>query len=108
MGLPVITLDGPNYHQRISKTVLHHAGLDDCIAQDEASYVRIASQIAQNVPRLSELRQRAAHLRSAPNSLCDGAAYALRFEKALLQDLKRRSMLGENWLTRLRHLMSEG
>jgi protein O-GlcNAc transferase len=104
MGLPVITLDGPNYHQRISKTILHHAGMSDCIAHTEAEYIAIASSTAQNLNRLKEIRQNAIYLRNKPGGLCDGKAYAERFELSLLNSFSRRDMLGDAWRERLEWL----
>ena len=108
MGLPVITMDGPSYHQRISRTILHHAGLADCIANTNDEYVGLASAMAQNLERLRALRQQAHTLRLALGGLCDGAAYARRFEKALLEAFDRRRLLGGTWTSRLTILHMEG
>jgi predicted O-linked N-acetylglucosamine transferase (SPINDLY family) len=105
MGLPVVTMNGPGYHQKLSATMLHHIGLQECIAESEEEYVSIASSLARDVNRLRLLRQNAQYLRTAIGGLCDGKAYALRFEKALLKAMHKRDMLGDDWMKRMEDLM---
>lgn len=56
MGVPVITLPGRTAAGRAGKSILANAGLHDLIAANPDDFVRIASEIAANFDRLSELR----------------------------------------------------
>jgi predicted O-linked N-acetylglucosamine transferase (SPINDLY family) len=75
MGVPVITLPQETYYSRASLTMLHHAGLDPCVAADQADYVDRAARLAHDLPRLAELR---AGLRAqlATSPLCDASRFA--------------------------------
>lgn len=56
MGAAVVTLAGDTHRSRMGASILAHAGLPELIADSEEAYVRIASDLARDVPRLSELR----------------------------------------------------
>ena len=56
MGVPVITLAGRTHASRVGVSLLTNAGLPELIAQDADDYVRIATQLAHDLPRLTELR----------------------------------------------------
>ena len=60
MGVPVVTLVGDVYHQRMSYSILKNCGteVDDLIAFDLDDYVRKAAAIAKDVSRISDLRQK--------------------------------------------------
>lgn len=56
MGAPVVTLAGESPVGRQGVSFLTNAGLSELIAADVASYVRIAVELANDLPRLSAIR----------------------------------------------------
>jgi predicted O-linked N-acetylglucosamine transferase (SPINDLY family) len=56
MGVPVVSLRGPSYHQRISHSILNHAGLGDLSCETTEEFVRTAVALANDVGRRRELR----------------------------------------------------
>ena len=55
MGVPVLTLAASQTHAgRVGVTLLRHVGVPGLIASNEADYVRIATELAANMPRLAE------------------------------------------------------
>lgn len=91
MGVPVVTLVGEVYFQRISYTLLKNVGIDleDLIAFTEAEYVEKAVALAANPARIIELR------RSIPESLktsilCDPLRLTRHMESAYLEGWDRK------------------
>lgn len=70
MGVPVVSLCGERPVSRAGLSQLNHLGLPELVAFTEDQFVKIASQLANDIPRLAELR---AMLRS-------------RMEKSVLMD----------------------
>jgi protein O-GlcNAc transferase len=56
MGVPVVTLAGKKAVGRGGVSILTNIGLTELVAQNETEYVRIAAALANNLPRLSQLR----------------------------------------------------
>ncbi len=56
MGVPVVTMPGATVVGRAGVSQLMNLGLPELIAQDAASYVAIAANLARNPARLTELR----------------------------------------------------
>jgi predicted O-linked N-acetylglucosamine transferase (SPINDLY family) len=56
MGVPVVTWPGPRFESRHSFSHLSNAGLTETVARDLDDYVRIAAELASDLPRLAELR----------------------------------------------------
>ena len=56
MGAPVITLEGSTYVTRQAASLLNQVGLHDLIARTPDEYVAAAIRLAENLPRLKELR----------------------------------------------------
>lgn len=56
MGVPVVTLRGPSYHQRISHAILNHAGLGDLSCGTREEFVETAVALANDVERRRQLR----------------------------------------------------
>ncbi len=80
MGVPVLARgDGRNWADRLSASVLVHAGLGEWVAKDRADYVRIAVQRAQDIAGLAALR---ATLRDrfAASPVMDGTRLAREIE----------------------------
>ena len=82
MGVPVVTMAGDRHAARVSASLLHAAGLQDWVADSEASFARLATELARDRAGLAHwragLRER---LRASP--LMDAAAYAGRLHAAL-------------------------
>ncbi|OFX14051.1 MAG: hypothetical protein A2516_04075 [Alphaproteobacteria bacterium RIFOXYD12_FULL_60_8] len=80
MGVPVVTWPQTPMVSRWSASQLKALGLSDLIAQDAGDFVRIARELALDIPRLEavrlNLRER---LRASP--LCDGALRARQIER---------------------------
>lgn len=61
MGVPVVTQVGNTVAGRAGWSQLNNLGLSELAALDEDSFVDIAFNLATDIPRLSELRQRLRH-----------------------------------------------
>jgi predicted O-linked N-acetylglucosamine transferase (SPINDLY family) len=83
MGVPVVSLRGTSHAGRMVASVLDGLGLTDLIAEDAASYVRIASELCEDTRRLKALR---AGLRSRMEGtpIRDEAGFTRAFESACL------------------------
>jgi predicted O-linked N-acetylglucosamine transferase (SPINDLY family) len=56
MGVPVVTLAGTTHASRVGVSLLRNIGLQELIAEIPEEYVRIATELAGDLPRLSHLR----------------------------------------------------
>lgn len=56
MGVPVVSLCGESYHQRISHAILNHAGLGDLSCGTSEEFVCTSVALANDVERRRELR----------------------------------------------------
>jgi predicted O-linked N-acetylglucosamine transferase (SPINDLY family) len=56
MGVPVVSLVGPAFYERLSRSILTNAGLGDLCAPDLEGYVAIATRLAADVDRRRALR----------------------------------------------------
>jgi predicted O-linked N-acetylglucosamine transferase (SPINDLY family) len=83
MGVPVVTLAGQRYVERISASKLKAIGLQDLIAGSPEEYIRKACLLARDPGKRGELR---AGLREkmAQSALCDGEGLARSMEAAYL------------------------
>jgi len=81
MGVPVVTLAGKTHVSRVGVSILSNIGLGELVANSEGEYVRMAAELARNLPRLSgqrvSLRQR---MRASP--LMDAARFTGNMEAA--------------------------
>jgi protein O-GlcNAc transferase len=82
MGVPVVSLAGESHVSRVGVSLLTNAGLPELIAESPEEYVRIAAELAGDLPRLEELcgglraRMMASPLMEAPRFARDmEAAY---------------------------------
>jgi predicted O-linked N-acetylglucosamine transferase (SPINDLY family) len=81
MGVPVVALAGNRHAARVGVSLLTHLGLPELIAKDEADYVRIAVELARDLPRLAAMRQ-GLRERVESSPLCDGASFTRDLEEA--------------------------
>ena len=56
MGIPVVTLTGKTAVNRGGVSILTNAGFPELIAETSADYVRIAADLATDLPRLAKIR----------------------------------------------------
>jgi len=56
MGVPVVSLAGPSCVTRLGVAALVQVGLEDLVTETPAAYVEAAVRLAQDLPRLRELR----------------------------------------------------
>jgi predicted O-linked N-acetylglucosamine transferase (SPINDLY family) len=56
MGVPVVTLAGNAHVSRVGASLLSNVGMPELVAHSQNEYVRIASDLAHDPGRVSELR----------------------------------------------------
>jgi predicted O-linked N-acetylglucosamine transferase (SPINDLY family) len=81
MGLPVVVLAGRTHVSRVGVSLLTRIGLSELIAQTPEQYVEIAAELANDVPRLAELRS-SLRDRMCQSPLMDGRRFAASVEAA--------------------------
>jgi len=81
MGVPVVSLAGRTAVSRLGLSVLTTAGLPELVAHSEEDYVRIAAELAGDLPRLAELR-RTLRPRMQASPLMDAPRFARNIEAA--------------------------
>jgi len=82
MGVPIVTLIGDRHAGRIGLDLLTRMGLPDLAAPDSEAYVATAAALAQDLPRLRQIRS-SLRARMRASALCGGASFARSFESAL-------------------------
>ncbi|MHB9119856.1 MAG: tetratricopeptide repeat protein, partial [Burkholderiales bacterium] len=84
MGVPVISLTGARYLSRAGLSILTAAGLRDFAADSPEAYIKIAYDLAANLPLLADIRQRLpAQVKASP--LVDVSTFTRNLE-ALYRD----------------------
>jgi len=83
MGVPVVTCPAARFASRHSLSHLSNAGLTETIAKDQEDYVRIAVELARDLPGVHSLRQRLRPQMSA-SPLCDLDQFAVDFTETVL------------------------
>jgi len=81
MGVPVVSLAGPRFIERLSATMLTAVGLDELIAADCEDFVAKAVALARENKRRAELRADLRR-RMVSSELCDGRGLAAALEAA--------------------------
>ena len=81
MGVPVLTLPGERIVSRIGLSILTACGMPEFVAHTEEEYVRLAADLAADLPRLSELRA-TLRGRMKASAFMDGARFAKHMEHA--------------------------
>jgi len=92
VGVPVVTLLGATFAQRVGASLLHQVGLEALVCADEAGYVETVAALAEDAPRRAALREQLQRRRAA-SPLFDGERFARDFE-SLLQRLWARACAG--------------
>jgi len=84
MGVPTITLAGQAHVSRVGVSLLSNIGLTELIADSPKTYVRIATGLAHDLARLSDLRSTLRNrMRNSP--LMDAPTFAANMEAAYRQ-----------------------
>ncbi len=81
MGTPVISLAGQTHASRVGASLLQNVGLGDLVASSPQDYVRIAIDLANDRPRLENIRQNLRD-RMLASPLLDGPRLARDVEHA--------------------------
>jgi predicted O-linked N-acetylglucosamine transferase (SPINDLY family) len=82
MGVPLVTLKGGSFASRMGASFLATLGKNEWVAEDERSYVRIASKLAKNINKIRESRYSLRREMEA-SPLSDIETYAQNFERVL-------------------------
>ena len=89
MGIPVITLKGRRFVDRVGATLLQHCALTEFVAADSGTYVDLAVQLASDPAQIGTWRERIrSHLLESP--LIRGKKYAKSLEKAYREMWQRK------------------
>jgi predicted O-linked N-acetylglucosamine transferase (SPINDLY family) len=88
MGVPVVSLSGRTYCERLGTSVLSNLQLNELIARTPEQYVRIAVDLAKDFGRLAELRA-GMRKRMARSPIMDHAGFA-RDVESLYRELWRK------------------
>jgi len=81
MGVPVVSLQGPQSVSRGGLSQLSHLGLEQWVAATQGQYVELAVRLAADIPRLAELR-RTLRPRMEASVLMDAPRFARHIEAA--------------------------
>ncbi|MGD0464989.1 MAG: tetratricopeptide repeat protein [Tepidisphaeraceae bacterium] len=92
MGVPMVTLAGTTHVARVGVSLLSNLGLPDLIARTEEEYLSIAVGLANDLPRLAEIR-RTLRDRMKSSPLMNGREFA-RDVEAAYRDVWRRWCAG--------------
>lgn len=82
MGVPVLTLAGQHFHERMGASVLHHAGLPEWVAQSDEDFIARAVALAADRDKLTRLRGSLREQLRA-SVLCDEPGFSRGLETAL-------------------------
>jgi predicted O-linked N-acetylglucosamine transferase (SPINDLY family) len=88
MGVPVVTLSGRTAVARAGRSILCNVGLAEMVAYDPQGYVRVAADLAGDIPRLNELR-RTLRARMKASPLLDAPRFARHVEAAYREAWRR-------------------
>lgn len=81
MGVPVLTLGGNSFSERVGETIIANVGLADWVVHSPEQYVRCATRHASDLDSLRTLRQTLRNtLMTSP--VADSQAFSRKLEKA--------------------------
>ena len=101
VGVPVVTLQGSAFAQRVASSLLHAVQLDELVCHDIDGYRDTVLALAADAPRRAALKQHLAAQQQA-SALFDGARFARDWE-ALLQRMWQQALRGAP-----QHLAAQG
>jgi predicted O-linked N-acetylglucosamine transferase (SPINDLY family) len=88
MGVPVLSLAGSSHVSRVGVSLLSNVGLPELVAESEQQYIQIAVDLANDPPRLKDLRG-SLRPKMAQSPLMDGPRFAGNVEAAYRQMWRR-------------------
>ena len=89
VGVPVVTLQGATFAQRVAASLLHAVGLgDELVCHDVQAYCATVLDLAADTPRRARLREHLAAQRTA-SPLFDGTQFARDIEALYLRMWER-------------------
>ncbi|MGB8167556.1 MAG: tetratricopeptide repeat protein [Chthoniobacteraceae bacterium] len=89
MGVPVVSLAGKTHASRVGVSLLSTVGLPELVASSENEYLHLAVKLANDLPRLTKLRQTLRH-RMQDSPLMDGPRLARGIEAAYREMWRKR------------------
>jgi predicted O-linked N-acetylglucosamine transferase (SPINDLY family) len=91
-GVPMVTRAGVRHAERVTTSILRHAGLADLVAESDQAYVGLAIRLATDDAFRSAQRDR---IRAAlsDNPLTDPATYTRALENAYIRALAEKQLL---------------
>jgi protein O-GlcNAc transferase len=92
VGVPVVTLQGEAFAQRVASSLLHAVKLDELVCRDAEDYRSTVLALAADAPRRAALKQHLAEQQQTC-ALFDGTRFARDWE-ALLQRMWREKLRG--------------
>jgi predicted O-linked N-acetylglucosamine transferase (SPINDLY family) len=84
MGVPAVTLSGRTAVGRAGRSILTNVGLSELIANDPSQYVQLATDLAADLPRLTQMRA-SLRQRMQKSPLMNAAQFARDIESAYRQ-----------------------
>jgi predicted O-linked N-acetylglucosamine transferase (SPINDLY family) len=93
MGVPVVTVAGQRHSERMAASILHHLGVPELIAADDAAFVDLAVRLATDAAARADARRRILDALDR-GVLGDMAHYTRCLEAAYRSALAEHGMLG--------------
>jgi len=87
-GVPVVTLQGPTFAQRVAPSLLNAVGMNELVCDDEAGYIATVLALAAEPQRRADIKAHLLEQRTA-SSLFDGALRAREMEALWLRMWER-------------------
>lgn len=87
-GVPVLTVTGSHFASRVSSSLLHHVGLDDCVCRNVQEMEDLAVALGLNPGKLVDLKKRLGNNKKR-FPLFNTKRYTRHFENALTTMLER-------------------
>ncbi len=87
-GVPVVTLRGPTFAQRVAPSLLNAVGMNELVCDDEENYQATVLALAADPQRRADIKAHLLNQRTA-SSLFDGALRAREMEALLLRMWER-------------------
>ena len=81
MGVPVVTLLGKHFVDRVAASIVTHAGYPEFVAKTKADYVELAINLASNIDNLNKLRL-SIRDNLEKSKICDAEPYCRNIETA--------------------------
>ena len=88
MGVPVVTCPMETFASRQTLCILSNIGATETVASDPSHYVQLAVEMANNLPRLAELRM-GLRQQMAQSPLCDASRFTSGFMQATREIWRR-------------------